>query len=475
MGDSFLAVDIGSSFVKSAVLDLRDAAVKGIRSVSTPPRLPHRNPRHYEVDIGALFGIVADTIATRTEEHGAFAGLLLSTQTHGFVLADDAGTPLTQYVSWQDQRSLDAAPDGEVRLDRLRRLLDPSVMAASGIELKPGLALSSLDTWMSEHGEHYPNGEGLVFFTLGGYLIWRLTGVHACHLTNAAATGFVDIERRRWNTPLLEALGLARMRLPALESEAAPVGRHEVVGGGRLPVYADIGDHHATILGCLLRPKIDVCVNIATAAQLTSITTQIERGPYEIRPFFERSYLKTATGIPSGRNLDVLVNFVADVGVRIFGCELTAGEVWRRVNEMPRGEIRGGLSVSTGFFEGTVGVSEGAIHGIGPNNLDAAAMFEAAYRNIAQTYATLLERMEPDARRLLFAGGVARKNKALRRAVVEATGRESRFAPFEDEVFVGLLRLALVAAGRCATLGDTEALLCAGTRTDQMHQGAESV
>jgi sugar (pentulose or hexulose) kinase len=450
-----LAIDIGSTFLKSALLDLDRPGVAAIRSEPTPPRLPHANPRHYEIDLEALTASVSGVLAGRVAEGPPLSGVMLSTQTHGFVLTDARGTPLTQYVSWQDSRSLDPGPDGETYLAALRRVAGPELMAPSGIALKPGLALSSLATWLAHRRAEWPDGRGILFHTLGGYILYRLGGARVCHLTNAAATGMADIAARRWNRPLLEALGLGGIDMPGIVEGLGPVA---VLSEGGLALHPDVGDHHATMLGCLLRPGEDVCVNVATAAQLTSIGDEIRRGPYEVRPYFEGRYLNTCTGIPGGRALDILVDFIAEVGATVFERKLSRGDVWRRIAGLVTADDRG-LTVRTGFFEGTVGESEGAVQGIGPANLTTATLFAGAFRNMAETYARLMEQMEPNASRLVFAGTVARRNAALRQAVVRACGRPGVLAPFEDEVFVGLLRLALVESGRCENLAETETRL----------------
>ena len=49
-------------------------------------------------------------------------------------------------------------------------------------------------------------------------------------------------------------------------------------------------------------------INIATASQVSVTTKEFRPGPYEIRPYFGNQYINTISNMPSGRNLDVLID-----------------------------------------------------------------------------------------------------------------------------------------------------------------------
>jgi sugar (pentulose or hexulose) kinase len=444
---SYLAIDIGSSFIKSAVLDTEAFSITQFQSQPTPARLPDPNPRIYEVALEKLLEVIGGLIQCSVSANPELRGILLTTQAHGFVLTDASGEAVTPYISWQDTRCLDPieATGGSV-LDQLRQRTGASYRGTSGIFLKPGLALPNLFALLGATPQLRDAPGGLRFHTLGSYVIAKLTGSYACHITNAAATGMVDISQRTWNRPLLQVLGLDTLDFPEILPESESCGFHEI-DGRRLAVYPDIGDHHATMLGSLISPVCDVCCNIATAAQMTTISHKATSGQYEVRPFFDGHYLNTVTGLPGGRCLDVLVDWLIHVGETIFSVHKDRSGVWARILELDTASAGGSLRVKTGFFEGTVGVEEGAIENIRDHNLTTVQLFSAAYANIAETYAALLELLHPQTQtpeRFVFCGGVARKNLPLRDSICAIAGLPGSLSTYAHEVFVGLFRITLV-------------------------------
>jgi sugar (pentulose or hexulose) kinase len=452
---SYLAIDIGSSFIKAAILEPVSWRIGQFQSLATPARCPHPNARVYEVSLDDIMGAVRTIIRSAVAANPDLRGLLLSTQTHGFVLANAGGEAVTPYISWQDTRCLNLMPgSAESALEQVRQRAGEDYRRVSGIFLKPGLALPNLFALRQSRPELSRVGGGLRFCTLGSYVISQLTGRHAGHLTNAAATGMVDLAQRDWNRSLIEAMGFGNLQFPELVDEFESCGVHEVEGH-RLAVFPDIGDHHAALLGTLIEPERDVCCNIATAAQMTTIAHTMTEGLYEVRPFFDGDVLNTLTGLPGGRCLDVLVDWVRDVGEKIFNQGATRADVWLQLNQLDIATDARGLEVKTGFFEGTIGVETGSIEHITATNLNTANIFAAAYENIGTTYGSLINRFASAGampERIVFCGGVARKNVRLRQAITSAMGLPGELAALPQEVFWGLFRLSLVIEGMAANI-----------------------
>ena len=168
------------------------------RSVPTPMPKDTTGLR-FEIDAEAYFRQVQTALEYYLpQKPGA---LLLSTQMHGCVLTDAAFQPLTPYISWRDGM-------GQNRLEDICTLVGKDATAPSGVPLKGNLALCALLSRRMS-GDALPVRAR--FCTLGGYVIGRLTGEHVCHMTNAAPTGLVDVQNKRWNQPLLLRAGLAHI------------------------------------------------------------------------------------------------------------------------------------------------------------------------------------------------------------------------------------------------------------------------
>jgi sugar (pentulose or hexulose) kinase len=510
----FIALDIGSSFIKSAVLDLEHRRLLDATKEPAPPMLPAREPRYFEVSAEAIADCILQRIEQHVEQHPDIIGIVLSTQMHGFLLTDSLGQAITPYISWQDQRCLGAvegeASSSGVALSSFERLsnLVSKLQATSGIRLTPRHAICNLYHYLGSEGRVVRPMQGIRFQTLGSYINQRLTGEHATHLTNAAATGCADVVHGQWNEPLIEAAGCSFLKFPDIRQETEAVG---IYSGsyGPIAVYPDIGDHQATVLGCFASAKTDAVITLGTAGIISCIDGNWSEsgGSYEVRPFFEGQFLNTVTQLPGGRNLDVLIRFVQSIAAELLGMSVSEERIWQEVqsqmdifgnaaltpaqapasipasnvgsapassvaptsasNVGPASGSNGsrtgsGLQLEMGFFQGQRGVDKGMITGIDGDNLRAGPLFAAAFDNLADVYNRMLNVLCGDPHELhniVFSGGLAYQNKALRERLTEKIGLASSMSPLPDESLTGLFRLALVCSGICRNLDETECYL----------------
>lgn len=458
-----IAIDLGTSFIKSALIDVpgrvvtekrgdgrtrMDAhlAIERAKQSKCIQRKEDDDSFHYEISAAALFSEVKGIIDAYLAEDPAVEGIVFSTQMHGFVLSGIAGMDDT-YVSWQDTRCLKKIPGSELSyLDHLGTILSEDDMAPTGVMLKPALGLCNLYTLLQER--NISDKRALSVSTLGSYIIHRLCGENVTHLTNAAPLGLVDLRVNEWSPSLLEKLGLCGIRLPRIVADLSPIG-HYRSGGRIIRIFPDIGDQQAAVLGCAVEQG-EIHVNVGTAAQLAMVESRFVPGDYEVRPYFEGLYLNTVSRMPGGRNLDVLVALFAEVGREIFGDRDGAPKVWSYLTSRCRDTDARGLSIDVGFYELPDRLADGSIDHIVKDNLTIQTVYAAALRNMARVYAqygAVLNHSQPYRGRFIFAGGVAWNNPMLLEAVAAETGNKVALAPMKDEVFVGLARAVAIGLG----------------------------
>ena len=80
-----IAIDIGSSYLKTAVLDLSQRCIAASWRAPSPPRAAHPDPRHFSCPAKQYVTAVKQSIAACVARFGRMAGILLCTQLHGFV------------------------------------------------------------------------------------------------------------------------------------------------------------------------------------------------------------------------------------------------------------------------------------------------------------------------------------------------------------------------------------------------------
>lgn len=427
----FLGIDIGSTFLKCALLSAENHSVSFVRSVPSPQRIPSEDPKYFVYDAGQFVCIIRKLIAWAVEACGGDIGVVMSTQMHGFVAEE-------KYFSWQDSRCLASMDGGISYLDYMKNAVSQAEMQNCGVYFKPSLGVCNL--FAKLHTE-CRSGDGLEVFTLGSYILHSLCGENCCHITNAAPFGFVDIERGEWRRDLFAKFDLSGLRLPRIvRDDYAPCGRC-VVGGATVAFYPDYGDQQVSVLGSGAN-RGEAIINIATASQLIVFSDAPEYGDYEVRPYFDGAHIKVLSNMPGGRGLQVLVEFVKDIARKICGRDADDETVFSYICYLPPVNTRH-LTVDMSFYPTYDKFDGGSISHITHNNLTIDTLFSAAYENMSAAYRDGFRRLLNEApESVVCIGGAAQKNSGLRAAIENVFNRPCRLPENADEVLTGLLHIA---------------------------------
>ncbi len=106
----FIGLDLGSLFVKGAVLDLDALSIQPVERLPFPDPIRGLNSAFREFDPAQIVTITRALI-DRLRQHAPDAeGLVMCSQLHGMVLTDDQGLAVSNAINWQDQRALPAVP-----------------------------------------------------------------------------------------------------------------------------------------------------------------------------------------------------------------------------------------------------------------------------------------------------------------------------------------------------------------------------
>lgn len=442
-----LALDLGTTFIKGAVLDLDQLHLRHIRRQPFPKPLPHLPPLFYEVDPETLVTTVSTLLAELLALAPDAQGLVLCTQMHGLVLCTAQGAARSNVITWQDQRSLAPHPAGQgTYLAQLLAEIPPEQRQQTGREVQPSRPLCYL-YWMAVNGQ-LPQ-EAVIPATLADFVIANLAGnTPTIEPTNAGAHGALNLTTMQWHTELLARLGLEHLRWPEIRPFGQPVAELKIEGR-ILPCYAPVGDHQCAVVGALLAPD-ELSLNISTGSQVSLITAELALGDYQTRPFFDGRFLNTITGIPAGRALNHLVELLTELA-QLQGTPLA--DPWPTIAQAAAGVASSDLAVNLSFFD-SVGGSSGSISNIREDNLTVGHLFYAAFQSMAKNYYQSAQRLAPDQpwQRLVFSGGLAQKIEVLQRLIQQQFTRPTRLCPSTEDTLLGLMALGHVAAGRQPTV-----------------------
>ncbi len=451
---SFIAIDIGTSFIKGAVLDLDALNLDHIQRVPFPGFLPGLPPLYHEVDPQAILNAVTRLLHGLLPLANDVQGLVFCSQMHTLIFAGARGEPLSNLVSWQDQRVLMPHPSGKgTYFDVLNLRILPVDQHRLGNELRPGQPIGLL-FWLAEQGL-LPGGDACPA-SLPDFVVANLCSAPpVTEITHGMSHGALNLETGDWHTPVLAELGLAGVRWPAIQPQGAIAGclTH---AGRKIPCYTPVGDYQSALAGSLLRSG-ELSLNISTGSQVSLLRPQADFGDFQTRPFFDGRFLRAITHIPAGRSLNILVRLLSELAVSQ-GFELT--DPWpaiiRAAAEVPDSELR----IDLAFYNSPVG-DHGSLTGIRDENLTVGHLFRAAFQAMADNYYACALRLSPeqDWRGLVFSGGLAQKIPLLRELIAAKFKQDYRICPTAEDSLLGLLALALVFSARLPTAEQAMRLL----------------
>jgi sugar (pentulose or hexulose) kinase len=443
---SFLAIDLGTSFIKGAVLNIKTGQINHVRRIPFPDPLPGLNPLYCEFD-------PRDIIETTTEmihQLAAFAveceGIVTCTQMSSMVLTNGRGEARSNFFGWRDQRALEPHPSGTGSYyDVLRKRLTEQQRHELGNELPVGAPISFL-FWLQEHKRLEPD---IIPVSLADFVISTLCcSPPALEVTNAMTYELLNLTTLDWHLDVIEELGLSQVHWPALRRQGEIIGNIQL-GGQSVPCYTPVGDYQCALIGALLRED-ELSLNISTGSQVSRILPRLALGDYQTRPFFDGRFTSTISHLPAGRSLNVLVDLLGELA-EAQGTPLQ--NPWSYIISAAAAVGKADLDVKLSFYPGPCG-DRGSIQNICEKNMKVGNLFRAALENMANNYYQCALRIWPDHswRRIVFSGGLASKIELLRQIIMDRFQTESRLCPVEEDTLFGLLLLAKVFSGNAASV-----------------------
>jgi sugar (pentulose or hexulose) kinase len=430
-----IGIDIGSSSIKGAVLNMAE------RTLSTPVMRPFPGPivgnpsGWVEIDPNEICRTVDEVLSSLMAQSPAAERVFFSGQMGGVILLDDRARPLTNYLSWRDQRALEPSGREGSLFERLLDTLDRSGhLVRLGRELQPG-SETCLLAWL---GARCELPRDAIPTCIADFVLARLIGrpipMHATQ-----AIGLLDLTQDQWHRSALASIGLGDVRLPDLSLTEECVGTVRIKGR-RVELFGSYGDQQCALRGATLQ-RGELSLNISTGSQVSRRVPTFHPGDYQSRKYFFGDYLDTVTHIPAGRSLNVIIDLLTELA-RAEGISLP--DPWNTIQRKVEEVVESDLEVDLAFFRSPVG-ERGRIDGITTENLHVGSLFVAAYRSLADNCVRLAHRFsESDWKSVVLSGGLTKKAPRLRQLI------EQRFSvcmreSMDEETLLGLLDIAVAA------------------------------
>ena len=443
---SFIGIDLGTSFIKGAILDGDRRRVEHVRRRPFPEPISGLNPLFCEYVPGQVVDAVRQMVAELEALSQNCEGLVMCAQMGSMVLVDAHGCPRFNCIGWRDQRSLLPHPSGEGSFFEVyRRRIAPQQRRALGNEMPVGMPGTFL-SWMATHAQLE---RGLKPLPLAAYVLQSLCGSAAgIEHTNAMAYGLLNLETMQWDEEVIRELELDIFVFPALISQGSIVGSINLKGKA-VPCYAPVGDYQCALAGALLETE-ELSINISTGSQVSRLTDRFSPGNYQSRPFFDGLFTNTLSHLPAGRSLNVLVSLLTELGNR---SGATIADPWKWIGEAVASVKESDLKVGLEFYPGPCG-DRGGVSNVSESNLSVGTMFLSAFDSMAQNYRWAASRIWPDGswKGVVLSGGLANKLAPLYRALKTQFGANVKLCRCPEEALGGLLLLAMAFSGRCVSV-----------------------
>lgn len=433
----FLGIDIGTTFLKGAVLDLDLGTISHVQRLPVPEPVRDLPVTRFELDPEAIIAAVRDLLGDLLLEAQDATGLVICSQMHCLVLLDDRGRPHSNIITWKDQRGLEPSPGGAgTFFDELTSLITEEEKHQLGGEVRVGVPISSLHALQRE-GKLRPN---LYPASLPDFVLTQLCELAATtDPTLASAHGLFHNERFDWHRELIARLGFDRLRWPRIRQSGEVVGV-SAIEGRRLTCYTPIGDQQCALLGAGLREG-ELSLNISTGSQASLIGRDLPRGDFQVRPYLDGRWLRTIVSIPAGRSLGLLVDLLMELSSMT---EQPHPKPWEYVlHAIDRVETTD-LEVDLSFFSSLKG-EKGSISNIREGNLTVGHLFAAAFHSMAANYANCANILSPgrEWNQVVFSGGLSQGFARLRKEILGKLGNPPyRLCSTEEDTLAGLLVLA---------------------------------
>lgn len=246
MADVVLGLDLGTGGVRTIAVDLDGQLIaqttKSCPLLTPQPGWTEQNPADWvEASLAALSEVVQ-----QLSEHRPIA-LGLSGQMHGMVPLDANGRVIRPAILWNDQRTGKAVKAIEATIPRRELIQRTGNPAITGFQLPKLIWLRTEEPQAYDHIQH--------ILLPKDYLGYVLTGEFITEPSDASGTGCLNLEKRQWDTDILNALNINAEWFPTVVESTAIAGHLKSDIATRvglptgLPIIAGGGDNAAAAIG----------------------------------------------------------------------------------------------------------------------------------------------------------------------------------------------------------------------------------
>lgn len=265
MTDYFLAYDVGTSSVKSILIDTEGnvlaTAIEEYPLFTPNPGWVEQEPLDYW---NAICKTTQQIIKTSAIPKEAIKGLAFSTQAMGVIPVDKEGKVLYRNISWVDGRAEEQAVKA-MRYFGGKRIFK----LIAGIELTGKDVIPKIIWLKDKHPELYNNTHKIL--DVNGYLKYKCTGKMVAEWSGACAYAF-DVKKKDWERLFFKLTKIGTDKLPDLVRSIDLIGNLTDEAAAQLglsiktSVYGGCDDTQSAAVGTTAIGEGEAHIYVGTSA-----------------------------------------------------------------------------------------------------------------------------------------------------------------------------------------------------------------
>jgi sedoheptulokinase len=451
-----LGIDFGTTKIAVVLVDPMTKEIIASRSKETGSYIYADNLLKSEQAIGKIHEVFISCIKDiSANAEFEIVSIGLTGQMHGILGLDARGTPVTNLVTWQDDRGNKIGPDGKTLLTEMEHKAGKRPIAS-------GFGVVTLYDWVVK--------KNIKTFTkicsLPDYFGMKLTGKNSPSMdySMAYSTGVFDIDSFSWDFDYISELGIDEKYFPDVVPMTTVTGMlnsklfPNLSAKYAIPVSTAIGDNQASFIGSVKKYMESILINIGTGSQISFVTEdlkkikstlKIDNYDIDVRPFIENKYLVAGSAISGGCVYESIKTFFTKTGEELFGDNLS-DSIWQKMeNSALKEGNREGLKVYP-LLAGKRSDPEarGWIEGLNLKNFTPSNFIYATLEGIAEILKDMIDdSIIKEKKFLVGSGNGLRKNAALKMIITRVFKKELVIPPFEEEAALGAAINGAVASG----------------------------
>jgi len=442
-----ISIDIGTSKICAAAYCTQRMALLGCKSVENSSFVEGQPAGNYEQSASLIVEYAMATAKSLLESDAVAAcdvdGIAVTGQMHGVLLVDGKCKPVTNLITWRDQRTCALAVS-----------IGEKYATANGCGLRTGYGGASLG--FLAHNKEF--GRDYKALSISDYLCAVLSGKISSEPTHAASWGIYDITSQQWNWKMVSELSIPVHILPEIKPASRALGNilpgvaAELGLSDKVLIYSPIGDNQAAVIGARGQTSDAAVLNLGTGGQISIPQNDGQYiGGFETRPMPDGTFILVGASICGGWTYAYLKDFFKSVVSEMAGIQLDDQQVYARMNSFL--DINSDIlpiEVDPRFCGTRTDPSiRGLIKSIDAHNLTPKQLTKGFAKAMVQELFDMIPaNCFGNFSTVTACGNAIRKNPAILKIAAECFGKPVYPAQTNEEASVGAALAAIDMAGK---------------------------